>query len=84
MKKKMNLTHIEMEIVKKYDVIQVHEYDQITSWWYYAYGKKPVVVYHGPYYHDFNKKYNLKCKIFDNTFLKLRHNRIFIRHSKNV
>jgi len=63
------------KIVKKYDVIQVHEYDQITSWWYYAYGKKPVVVYHGPYYHDFNKKYNLKCKIFDNTFLKLRHNR---------
>lgn len=62
------------KIVKNYDVIQVHEYDQITSWLFYAWGKKPVVIYHGPYYHPFNKGYNLKCKIFDYTFLKLRHN----------
>lgn len=62
------------KIVKEYDVIQVHEYDQITSWFYYAWSKKPVVIYHGPYYHSFNKGYNLKCKIFDNTFLKMRHN----------
>ena len=63
------------KIVKQYDVIQVHEYDQITSWMYYAWSKKPVVIYHGPYYHEFNKGYNFKCKIFDNTFLRLRHNR---------
>ena len=62
------------KIVKEYDIIQVHEYDQITSWFYYTWSKKPVVVYHGPYYHSFNKGYNLKCKIFDHIFLKLRHN----------
>lgn len=62
-------------ILMDYDVIQVHEYDQITSWLYYAWSKKPVVIYHGPYYHSFNKGYNLKCRVFDHTFLKIRHNR---------
>lgn len=62
------------KIIKEYDIIQVHEYDQITSWRYYAWSKKPVVIYHGPYYHSFNKGYNLKCKLFDNTFLKLKKN----------
>lgn len=59
-------------IAKDYDLIQVHEYDQISSWLYYVWFNKPVVIYHGPYYDAFNKGYNLKCKIFDNTFLKLR------------
>lgn len=63
------------KIARQYDVIQVHEYDQITSWRYYAWSKKPVVVYHGPYYHSFNKGYNLKCKIFDSTFLTLKKRR---------
>lgn len=62
-------------IVKMYDVIQVHEYDQISSWLYYAWSKKPVVVYHGPYYHPFNKGYNLKCKIFDLTLLVVKKNK---------
>lgn len=61
-------------IASQYDVIQVHEYDQITSWLYYAWSKKNVVIYHGPYYHPFNKGYNFKCKIFDYTFLKIRNN----------
>lgn len=58
-------------IAKRYDVIQVHEYDQLTSWWYYSFRKQPVVIYHGPYDCEFNRGYNLKCKIFDHTFLKL-------------
>jgi len=62
-------------ITKEYDVIQVHEYDQISSWLYYAWSKKPVVIYHGPYYDAFNKGYNLKCKVFDNVFLRIKHNR---------
>ena len=37
------------KIVNEYDIIQVHEYDQITSWFYYAWSKKNVVIYHGPY-----------------------------------
>lgn len=62
------------KIVDQYDVIQVHEYDQLTSWYYYSFAKKPVVIYHGPYYDTFNKGYNLKCKIFDNFFLKIKNN----------
>lgn len=62
-------------LTKEYDVIQVHEYDQISSWLYYAWSKKPVVIYHGPYYDEFNKGYNLKCKIFDNAFLRLKQNK---------
>lgn len=63
------------KITKEYDIVQVHEYDQVTSWMYYAWSKKPVVIYHGPYYDEFNKGYNLKCKVFDNTFLRLKHNK---------
>ena len=63
------------KIVKNYDIIQVHEYDQLTSWFYYAWSKKRVVIYHGPYYDSFNKGYNLKCKVFDNIFLRIKHNK---------
>lgn len=63
------------KIAREYDVIQVHEYDQITSWLWYAWSKRPVVIYHGPYFHPFNKGYNLKCRIFDNLFLKFKHNK---------
>lgn len=63
------------EIVKKYDVIQTNEYDQIQSWMLYrkcfqkAGKDKKIVVYHGPYYDKFNKGYNLRCKLFDILFL---------------
>lgn len=62
-------------LTKEYDVIQVHEYDQVSSWLYYAWSKKPIVIYHGPYYDEFNKGYNFKCKIFDNVFLRIKHNK---------
>lgn len=61
-------------LCRNYDIIQVHEYDQITSWLYYTNRKlkDKVVIYHGPYFHEFNRGYNLKCRIFDNTFMRLR------------
>lgn len=71
------------KIVKGYDVIQVHEYDQITSWLYYAWSKKKVVIYHGPYFHPFNKGYNLKCEIFDHTFLKIKQNKNILCFTKS-
>lgn len=65
------------KIIENYDIIQVHEYDQIQSWLLYTfYSKKKIVIYHGPYYSPFNKGYNLKCKIFDSLFLP------FSRHAK--
>ena len=59
------------KIIKNYDVVQVHEYDQIQSWYIYTFlnERHNVVLYHGPYYDKFNKGYNFKCKIFDNVFL---------------
>ena len=52
-----------------YDVIQVNEYDQFQSYKLYRKGKKPVVIYHGPYHHPYSKKYNFKCEVFDRIFL---------------
>ena len=59
-------------IMTQYDVIQVHEYDQIFSWMLYSGLKLPAVIYHGPYYHEYARGYNLKCRIFDTFFLPRR------------
>ena len=59
-------------LISQYDVIQVHEYDQILSWMLYTRMRKPTVIYHGPYYHEYAKGYNLKCRVFDTLFLRNR------------
>lgn len=59
-------------LIQEYDVIQVHEYDQIMSWMLYSKPRKPTLVYHGPYYHPYAKGYNFKCRIFDQLFLRRR------------
>ena len=53
------------KLIKQYDLLQVSEYDQITSWWLYTFGKKPIYVYHGPYDSDISKKHIIKCKVID-------------------
>lgn len=59
------------KIMKQYDIVQVHEYDQIQSWLIYTFHntRRNVVMYHGPYYDSFNKRYNAKCIVFDSLFL---------------
>lgn len=59
------------DLMEQYDVIQVHEYDQIQSWKIYTRHnqKHNVVLYHGPYLDPFNRGYNFKCKVFDRFFL---------------
>ena len=65
------------EILPEYDVIQVHEYDQIMSWQLYTVQLRPTVIYHGPYYHPYARGYNLKCRVFDTLFLPRRkHNNV--------
>lgn len=71
------------KITKMYDVIQVHEYDQITSWFYYAWSKRLIIIYHGPYYHPYNKRYNFKCKIFDQIFLRIKKNKDVLCFTKS-
>ena len=56
-------------IISNYDLIQVHEYDQLQSWLLYTFSNKRIVLYHGPYFDLYNHRYNLKCKIFDLFFL---------------
>lgn len=55
------------KIVKEYDVIQVGDYDQLTSIYlaFFSKCRERVVLYHGPYLCDYNKKYRLKCKAVD-------------------
>lgn len=53
------------ELIPQYDVIQPCEYNQLQSW---ALAKKypaKTIIYHGPYYSDFNKRYNLMCIVYD-------------------
>lgn len=67
------------KIIADYDVLQVNEYDQILSWKFYTKGDKPVLLYHGPYYDKYTKRYNLKCKVFDTFFLnRKKHNKVVV------
>ena len=57
------------ELLSRYDLIQVTEYDQLESWRLYRFWKGcPVTVYHGPYASEFTRGYNLKCRVFDLLF----------------
>lgn len=58
------------ELFSKYDVLQPCEYNQIQSWLLARKFPNKTVIYHGPYYSAFNKRYNLMCKLFDTVFLK--------------
>lgn len=75
--------HKLLELAKKYDVIQSSEYDQIYNLKLTKRFPGKVIIYHGPYYSEFNKGYNLKCKIFDKIFLTKRYKKmIFLTKSE--
>lgn len=59
------------ELFSEYDVLQPCEYNQIESWILAKKYPNKTVIYHGPYYSSFNKRYNLMCKLFDLFFLGL-------------
>lgn len=71
------------KIIPQYDVIQVHEYEQLMSWNLYTKQIRPTIVYHGPYYDSFAKGYNLKCKLFDLMFLPRRKYETVVTLSKS-
>lgn len=58
-----------IKLAKKYDIVQSCEYDQIYNIYLQKKIKNKLVIYHGPYYSEFNKGYNFKCKVFDTFFL---------------
>ena len=67
-----------LKIIKQYDIIQSCEYDQIYNTYLYNKIGNKLVLYHGPYYAIFNKRYNFKCKIFDTIFLSKKYRNINI------
>lgn len=62
------------KLIKQYDMIQVSEYYQWSSWFVYShYGRqKKVYVYQGVYDADNSKKYQLRCKVMDPIMLNKR------------
>lgn len=71
-------------ILSRYDILQVSEYNQIYTWHLAKKYHEKVVVYHGPYFSPFNKRYNLMAKFFDMFFIGRykRLNTCFITKSK--
>lgn len=62
-------------LLDQYDVLQVAEYDQLTSQWLYLHpGPRIVTLYHGPYQSEFTKGYNLRCRVFDWVFNRRKKN----------
>jgi glycosyltransferase involved in cell wall biosynthesis len=68
------LTDIVFSNMKKmlegYDILHTTEYDQIYSWMLARLYPEKTIIYHGPYYCDFNRKYNLKCHMADAFFVR--------------
>lgn len=58
------------DLFEQYDVLQPCEYNQMQAWILAKKYPEKTVIYHGPYFSTFNKRYNLMCKVFDLIFLK--------------
>lgn len=71
-------------LFEQYDIIQPCEYNQIQAWLLAKKYPQKTVIYHGPYYSQFNKRYNAMCKLFDAFFLKkyIKQNTKFLVKSK--
>lgn len=59
-----------LNIAKRYDVIQVNEYNQIASFFLAKMLNRKCYIYHGPYENKDAIKYNVENKIFDFIYLK--------------
>ena len=57
-------------IFNDYDILHVSEYNQVYTRHLAKKYKDKIVVFHGPYYSAFNRRYNLMAKFFDLFFLK--------------
>lgn len=57
------------DLISQYDIIQPSEHNQLGTWMLSKKYPNKTVIYHGPYYSAFNKKYNLMCKVFDKIVL---------------
>lgn len=72
------------ELLRRYDVLQAGEYNQMFSWYLSKKFRNKTVIYHGPYFCDYNRNYNRMAKLFDALFLKryIKLNTPFLTKSK--
>jgi glycosyltransferase involved in cell wall biosynthesis len=56
-------------VIEQYNCLQLSEYNQMYTWHIAKKYQDKMVVYHGPYYCDFNKRYNVMAKVFDALFV---------------
>lgn len=78
------ILHFNHAILNDYDIIQAIEYNQLYTWYLAKKCKNRIIIYHGPYYSAFNKRYNIMARFFDLFFLNryIRNNTAFITKSK--
>lgn len=58
------------DLKKSYDMLVLNEYDQYETFKTLEKYSDKSIIYHGPYYSAFNKRYNLYNKLYDFAFLK--------------
>ncbi len=58
-------------LFKNYDILQPCEYNQIQALLLARKYPDKTVIYHGPYFDSFNKKYNMMCKVIDPFFIPI-------------
>lgn len=70
-------------LLNSYDLLQASEYNQMYTWHMAEKYRDKMVVWHGPYYAAFNKRYNAMSYVFDLLFLKRykRRNTLFLTKS---
>lgn len=70
-------------LLESYDLLQASEYNQMYTWYMAGKYRDKMVVWHGPYYSSFNKRYNAMSRVFDLLFLKRykRLNTLFLTKS---
>lgn len=56
-------------IIDRYDIVQACEYNQMYTRHLAKKYKHKFICYHGPYYCEFNRNYNLMAKVFDLLFV---------------
>lgn len=80
---KNGFLHFDHSIFDNYDIIQTIEYNQMYTWHLAKKYKDKYICYSGPYYSDFNKRFNLMAKYFDVFFLGryIKYNTHFVTKS---
>ena len=52
-------------LLRRYDILMGEEYNSLYVWHLAKAFPERLVVYHGPYYHPFNRRYNAMARAFD-------------------